>query len=86
MTDPKYPDVDLTALLELVVIAAEMHQVEPLPESVCVDPDDDKFIACALVSGSKLIVSGDKHLLDVNGYQGVEVLKPRAFVDTYLFN
>jgi len=82
----KYPDVDLTALLELVVIEAEMHQVEPLPESVCVDPDDDKFIACALVSGSKLIVSGDKHLLDVNGYQGVEVLKPRAFVDTYLFN
>ena len=26
--------------------------------SVCVDPDDDKFIECALASNSKVIVSG----------------------------
>ena len=27
------------------------------------DPDDDKFLSCALVSGSKFLVSGDKDLL-----------------------
>jgi predicted nucleic acid-binding protein len=53
-------------------------------EAVSADPDDDKFIACALSSGSKLIVSGDKHLLDVNGYRGIEILKPRPFIDKYL--
>ncbi len=32
----------------------------------------------------KLIVSGDKHLLNISGYKNIEVLKPREFVDTYL--
>jgi predicted nucleic acid-binding protein len=45
---------------------------------------DDKFFACALASESKVIISGDNHLLDVSGYAGVEVLKPREFVDRYL--
>ena len=38
----------------------------------------------AVKTGTKLIVSGDKHLLNVSGYQGITVLKPRAFVDKYL--
>jgi hypothetical protein len=29
-------------------------------------------------------VSGDKHLVDVSGYRGIEVLRSRAFVDRYL--
>ena len=82
----KYPPVDLTDLLELIVIEADMIQAGPLKEPVCADPDDDKFIACALASGAKLIVSGDKHLLDVDGYGDIEVLKPRAFVDRHLLN
>jgi len=72
--------------VHLVLVEAEMCQVEPLSEAVCADPDDDKFIACALSSGSKLIVSGDKHLLDVAGYRGIEILKPRPFVDKHLLD
>lgn len=67
----KFPGVDIARLLELVVVEAEMCQAEPLVEAVSTDPHDDKFIACALSSGSKLIVSGDKHLLDVDGYRGI---------------
>ena len=55
-----------------------------LEGQVCADPDDDKFLACALASGARIIVSGDKHLVDVSGYRGIEVLRPRAFVDRYL--
>lgn len=82
----KFPLVDLTSLLELIVVEAEMVQPDALDDGVCADPDDDKFIACALAAGSKLIVSGDKHLLDVNGYRGIEVLKPRTFIDRHLLN
>jgi len=32
----------------------------------------------------ELIVSGDKDLLRVSGYQGIRVVRPRAFVDRYL--
>jgi predicted nucleic acid-binding protein len=80
----QFPDIDLSELFELLVVAAEMHHAEPLTEAVCIDPDDDKFLACALASSVYLIVSGDKHLLQVAGYREIEILKPRAFTEKYL--
>ncbi len=79
-----HPMIDLNPFLEYVIRAAEIYSVTPLPENVCEDPDDDKFLACALASGCTTIVSGDKHLLKVSGYHGIEVLKPREFVIKYL--
>jgi predicted nucleic acid-binding protein len=61
-----------------------MHVARPLPETVCEDPDDDKFLACALASASTVVISGDKHLLKVSGYRNLEVLNPRDFVNKYL--
>jgi len=49
-------------------------------EPITADPDDDKFMLCARGSGA-IVVSGDQHLLDVSGWQGVQVMKPRAFLD-----
>jgi predicted nucleic acid-binding protein len=80
----KYPQVDPRPFLELVSIQAALHHCPALPEQVCADPDDDKFLACALASGSTCLVSGDKLLQRASGYGGVTVLSPRAFVDQYL--
>ena len=77
----QFPSIDLRMILELVTIKAEVVHAQSLPEPVCVDPDDDKFFACALASKSKVIVSGDKHLLHVSGFQEIRVLKPRELVD-----
>jgi putative PIN family toxin of toxin-antitoxin system len=79
-----HPNIDLKPMLDYVIRNAEMYAATPLPEAVCDDPGDDKFIACALASKSTVIISGDKHLLKVSGYQQVEVLKPRHFVNKYL--
>ena len=76
--------IDLEPMLEYVTHNAVVFLVPSLLERVCDDPDDDKFLACALTSGSNLVVSGDKHLLKVSGYQNIEVLKPRDFLDKYL--
>ncbi|MGH8435578.1 MAG: PIN domain-containing protein [Pseudomonas sp.] len=48
------------------------------------DPADDKFLSCALASGADVIISGDRQLLATSGWNGIEVLRPRAFVDRYL--
>jgi uncharacterized protein len=74
----------LEALLTLIAIHAVVIDAPALPAPVSEDPDDDKFLAAALASGGKLIVSGDKHLLRVSGWSQIEVLKPRQFVDQYL--
>ncbi len=35
------------------------------------DPDNDKFIECAVSNEVRYIVSGDKHLLKFSGYPGL---------------
>lgn len=78
------PAVDLQPVLNFVIERAKVYQPAILKEPVCEDPDDDKFFACALASGSKVIISGDRHLLKASGWRGIQVLKPREFVDKYL--
>ena len=78
------PKIDLNSILNFVIEHAKVYRPTKLREPVCEDPDDDKFLACALASGSGIIISGDKHLLNVSGYQGIQVLKPREFVYKYL--
>ncbi len=80
----QFPGVDLEPWIELLMLKASLVDASPFAQSVCDDPDDDKFLACAIASKTKLISSGDKHLLDVSGYHGITVLKPRTFVDKYL--
>ena len=79
----QFPSIDLLPILDMLRANAEVISVKCLPEPVCDDPDDDKFLACALAGECKLIVSGDKHLLKASGFQGIKVLTPREFVNTY---
>jgi len=38
------------------------------------DPDDNRVIECALAAGAWWIVSGDKHLLGLEEYEGIRIL------------
>jgi len=80
----QFPGVDLEPILDFLTLHAEVVTADTLLEPVCRDPDDDKFLACALASGVKHIISGDKHLLNASGYKGLKVVSPRRFVDDYL--
>ena len=80
----QFPDVDLTPWLELVATLGVIVQAPPLPEQVCTDPDDDKFLACAIAGRTNVVTSGDKALRATSGFRGVTVLTPRQFVDRYL--
>jgi len=79
-----HPEIDFGPFLTLVALNAELFDCPPLQVQVCADPDDDKFLACALESGASCIVSGDKLLLNVSGHQSIDVIRPREFVDRYL--
>jgi uncharacterized protein len=54
----EHPAIDLKLILNFVLEHVAMYKPLPLKEPVCEDPDDDKFLACALASGSKIIISG----------------------------
>jgi len=48
------------------------------------DPDDDKFIECAVALDSKFIISGDKALREIKEYVDIKILSPKQFLDNYL--
>ncbi len=52
----------------------------PMPERVCRDTDDDKFIACAMAAGAEAIVTRDGDLLKLGKPFGVPVLTPRQLL------
>lgn len=41
---------------------------------VLADPDDDAVLSCAVAACAEVIVSGDSHLLNLKGYQGIHIL------------
>jgi len=45
------------------------------------DPDDDKFIECAVNAGAEVIITGDRHLKDLKQYKGIDILSPAEFID-----
>ena len=50
---------------------------------VCRDVKDDKFINCAIDAKAIYIVSGDKDLLDIKNFAGIEIVTAREFYEKY---
>lgn len=44
------------------------------------DPTDDRYLEGAVEGAAHYIVSGDRHLLALQEYQGIRILTPRAFL------
>jgi len=55
----------------------ELHLVEE-------DPDDDKFIECAVALKADFIVSGDKALIAIQDYMGIRIVTPKEFLDSFI--
>ena len=47
------------------------------------DPDDDKFIECALALKAEVIVTGDKAIEAVGEYMGIKILTPQRFLKSF---
>ena len=46
------------------------------------DPEDNKILECALGAKADIIVSGDKHLLNLSKFKKTRILTPREFFDS----
>jgi putative PIN family toxin of toxin-antitoxin system len=80
----KFPGVELRAVLDRIALHALLVVPVKIPDDACTDRDDIKFLECALGSRADCVVSGDRALLRSSGYEGVEVVTPRAFVQRNL--
>ena len=80
----KFEHIGIDYILELLLIEAELVPSYSFNDTVCEDPDDDKFLACAIAAKSKYIISGDKHLLKIGQFLNTTIVTPRYFLDNLL--
>ena len=73
---------DIKGLIEEHVLPfAEMVSVDETPAIVQEDPADDKFLALAVIGRADILISGDRHLLALKRYRGVDILTPRQLLE-----
>ena len=59
-----------------------LYTSDPPPiERVSSDPEDDKFLECALELEAGCIASGDSDLLELGSYMGIPILTPRELLE-----
>jgi putative PIN family toxin of toxin-antitoxin system len=82
----KYPKFSLSSDEMKAMIENEILPFFEVVESdkglrgVCRDPDDDKFISCAISARAKYVVSGDKDLSELKKYKTVKIITPAEFL------
>jgi len=45
------------------------------------DPDDNKFLECAVTGGAKYLVTGDRDLLELDSYRGISIVTAGEFLN-----
>ena len=75
-----HPGLEHQSILASIIGHGRLVPDSPSSDSITADPDDDKFMLCARGRGA-IIVSGDQHLLNESGWEGVRVMKPHHFLD-----
>jgi predicted nucleic acid-binding protein len=57
----------------------EVVTPSPLATPICRDVDDDNILATAVTGNCECLVTGDKDLLVVKQFQGIDILSPGDF-------
>ena len=85
----EYPKFSLTKdeiysiVYEEVLPFFDVVEVKSQIKGICKDSDDDKFISCAIASGAKFIISGDKDLCNLRSYRSVNIIKLSDFLNIF---
>lgn len=69
----RIPLQELLARFEIIRVTSAIH--------ISCDPDDDKFISCAIDGKCLYIVSGDRDLLSIGNYGDIEILTVVDFLN-----
>ena len=58
-----------------------MHPQERL--AVIADDPDNRILECAVASQADFIISGDKYLLNLRNFQGIKIVTPAEFLESF---
>ncbi len=68
------------AFLAMLQETAIMVQPTQTLSVVQADESDNRYLECALAGQAQYLITGDPHLLQIESYQGLAILKPVTFL------
>jgi putative PIN family toxin of toxin-antitoxin system len=81
-----YPKFSLTEeeikilIQEYILPYFEVVEPEESITGICDDPEDDKFLTCALSGNAEFLVRGDKQLCKLRKYRNVQIIDANEFL------
>ena len=76
-----YHETNATILVAQYKALTYLLMPSHIPRVVPRDADDDHVIACAVAAQADLIVTGDRHLLELGGFRGISIVKPAEAIE-----
>lgn len=76
-------DLQLLEVDEAFREYAELVTPDEVPAIIKQDPDDDHFLAASATARADALITGDPHLLELETYEGIPILRPAAFLDQF---
>ncbi len=72
---------EVYGILELIrekafIVTKDRYKTDKIAD----DPDDNKFLGCALEAKASYVVSGDSHLLSLKHFHGIQIVDAATFV------
>ena len=74
---------EIDVYFEDILMFAWIVEGEKTVDVIKADPTDNKYLACAYEGEADYIVFGDHHLLDIETYEGIEILKAKSFLNVW---
>jgi uncharacterized protein len=67
-----------------VILENILKIVEPIQiVNACEDKDDNKVLEVAVCANADFIISGDKHLLKMNEFEGIQIVTAHQFIELF---
>lgn len=80
----KMPKKEVADIIDYLSENTQVLNYKPFEKQVCRDRDDDKVLALALSNNVRIVITGDKDLLDLKKYKSVSLLSPKEFWKMHL--
>lgn len=74
------PEEQLNAFMSGLRAVAVITPGRLVLPPLAADPDDTKYLECAVEGRADFIISGDHHLLDLKSYRGVRIIDAATFL------
>ena len=76
----RFSQSDADEALALLKWKTQLVTPVALQQPVCRDPDDDLVLATAATGDAQCIITGDKDLLILKQFQGIDIIRPADFM------